>query len=83
MPRKRSAPPAREPGRELAPRIGTRYNSDMIETPVLLSPRVWPTEPPIAPGPLLEQVATLRQENVALRGEHAALRERIRELEAQ
>ncbi len=55
----------------------------MIETPVLLSPRVWPTEPPIAPGPLLEQVATLRQENVALRGENAALRERVRELEAQ
>ena len=68
---KRSAPPAREPGRQLAPRTGTRYNSGMIEMPVLLSPPVWPSAPTLDPAPLLEQMATLRLENAALRAGNA------------
>jgi transposase len=35
------------------------------------------------PAPLLEELATLRRENVALRTENAVLHERIRELEAR
>jgi hypothetical protein len=58
-------PQLRECGRGLARRTGTRYNSGMIETPVLGSPAVWLTESPRDPAPLLKQMATLRQENAA------------------
>ena len=54
----------------------------MIETPVLLAPAAWPTEPTPDPASLLEQLATLHLENAALRAENAALRKRIRDLDA-
>src|SRR4051794_17527727 len=55
----------------------------MIETPVPLAPALWATEPAPDLAPLLERLATLRLENVALRAQNAALQERIRELEAR
>jgi transposase len=60
-----------------------RYNRGMIETPVLLSPAARPREPTPDQGSLLEQWATLRLENAALRAQNAVLQERIRELEAR
>src|SRR4051812_30987437 len=67
-----------------------RYNRGMIETPLPLAPD-WRTPVPTPdPSLLLEQLATLRQENAALRAENAALRaenavlhERVQELEAR
>jgi transposase len=41
------------------------------------------TAPASDPAPLLEQVATLRRENAALRVDNAVLQERVRELEAR
>ena len=55
----------------------------MIEMPLPQARDVGaPVSAPVS-GPLLEQVATLRQENAALRAQNAALVERIRELEAR
>jgi hypothetical protein len=70
------------PGRELAKLPGTRYNGGMIETALPLVPERRPTLP--APDhALLEEVATLRRENAALRAENAIPHERIRELEVR
>ncbi len=54
----------------------------MIETPRPLVPARWGTVPAPDSAPLLEQLATLRLENAALRAQNAVLQERIRELEA-
>src|SRR3954454_6245652 len=55
----------------------------MSETlPRLVSERPVPA-PASDPAPLLEQLATLRQENAALRAENAVLHERVQELEAR
>jgi hypothetical protein len=59
-----------------------RYNRGMIATTLPLAPERWATLP--APDPaLLEQVRTLRLENVALRAQLTAPQARIRELEAR
>src|SRR4051812_11934977 len=55
----------------------------MIETTLPLASEPWATVPAPDPAPLLEQLATLRLENAALRAENAILHERIRELEAR
>ncbi len=55
----------------------------MIETPLPLGLALSATAPAPDLAPLLEQLATLRLENVALRAENAALQERIRKLAAQ
>ena len=67
-----------------------RYNRGMIETPLPLAPDWRTLVPTPDPSLLLEQLATLRQENAALRAENAALRaenavlhERVQELEAR
>jgi transposase len=54
----------------------------MIETTLALAPDQWTAGPALDQAPLLEQVATLRLENVTLRAENAVLQQRIRELEA-
>jgi transposase len=55
----------------------------MIETPLRLVPDLWAPGPAPNAAPLLEQLATLRLENAALRAQNAVLHQRIRELEAQ
>ena len=67
-----------------------RYNRGMIVTKVPLAPDLLAPLPAPDSAPLLEQVATLRQENAALcaenaalRVENAALQARIGELEAR
>src|SRR3954453_12895388 len=55
----------------------------MIETTLPRAPDLWAMVPAPDSAPLLELLATLRQENAALRAENAALHERIRELEAR
>src|SRR5215210_6649009 len=60
-----------------------RYNRGMIATKLPLAPDLLAPLPAPDSAPLLEQVATLRQENAALCAENAALQERIRELEAR
>lgn len=55
----------------------------MIETPLPLGPALSANAPALDPAPLLEQLATLRLENAALRVENVTLQDRIRELEAQ
>ena len=45
----------------------------MIETPQPLAPELWATLPAPEPESLLEQLATLRLENAALRVENAVL----------
>ena len=55
----------------------------MIETTLPLAPELRATVPAPDQAPLLEQLATLRIENVALRAQNAALQERIRDLEAR
>ena len=54
----------------------------MIETPQPLAPELWATLPAPKPESLLEQLATLRLVNAALRAENAVLQARICELEA-
>jgi hypothetical protein len=51
----------------------------MIETP--LPSELYATTPAPDPAPRLEQLATPRRENAALRRQNAAFQERIRELE--
>jgi transposase len=53
----------------------------MIQTP--LAADLWTTQPAPDPVPLMEQLATLRRDNAALRAENAVLQECIRELEAR
>src|SRR3954453_17531880 len=60
-----------------------RYNRGMIETPVPLAPEPRATVTDPDPAPLLEPLATRRLENATLRAQNAALRERIRDLEAR
>ena len=48
-----------------------RYNRGVIETTRLLASEQWAMEPAPDPAPLLEQVATLRHENVVVRAENA------------
>ena len=55
----------------------------MIETLLPLPPELWATVPAPDPAPLLEELATVRLENAALRAENAVLHERVRELEAR
>ena len=55
----------------------------MIEMSPPRARELWATRLAPDPAPLLEQVATLRRENVALRAENAALQERVRDLEAR
>ena len=55
----------------------------MIETLQSLAPELWATLPGPDPAPLLEQLATLRRENAALRAENVVLQQRVRELEAR
>jgi hypothetical protein len=55
----------------------------MIERPLPLPPELGATVPAPNSAPLLEELASLRLENVALRAENTALQERIRELEAR
>ena len=55
----------------------------MIDTTLPLAPELWATVPAPEPASVPQQLATLRQENVARRAENAALQERIRELEAR
>src|SRR5215218_6575452 len=59
------------------------YNRSMIATPLPLAPEQGAMVPAPDPAPLLEQLATLRLENVALRAENAVLQARVRELEAR
>jgi transposase len=54
----------------------------MIETTLPLVPERWATMPAPDTAPLLEQLATLRRENAALRAQNALLQQRIRDLEA-
>jgi hypothetical protein len=53
----------------------------MIETMLPPAPELWATVPAPRPRPLLEQVATLRLENAALRAQNAVLQQRIDEAE--
>ncbi len=55
----------------------------MIETPLPLAPVLWATLPAAESTPLLEQLAMLRLENVALRAENAVLQARGRDLQAR
>ena len=75
--------PACGHGREFARAPARRYNCGMIETTLPLAPELRATVPAPDQAPLLEQLATLRIENVALRAQNAALQERIRDLEAR
>jgi transposase len=59
-----------------------RYNRGMIEMH-LLAPELCATVPAPEPAALLEQLATRRLENAALRAENTVLQERIRDLEAR
>jgi transposase len=59
------------------------YNCGMIETTLPLAPDLWAMVPAPDQAPLLEQVATLRRENAALRAQTEVLQERIRRLEAR
>jgi transposase len=55
----------------------------MIETALPLASELWATVPAPDPSPLLEQLATLRRENAALRAENVVLQQRVRQLEAR
>jgi len=55
----------------------------MIETTLPWVPERWATMPAPDTAPLLEQLATLRLENAALRAQNALLQQRIRDLEAR
>jgi transposase len=55
----------------------------MIEHLLPPAPELWAMVPAPDPAPLLEQLATLRQENAALRAQNAVLQARIRQLEAR
>jgi len=76
------SPPVWCAGRELAEPPATRYNRGMIETMLPRAPELWATVPAPDHGPLLNQVATPRQENAALRPQNSALQERVRDMEA-
>jgi hypothetical protein len=49
----------------------------MIETTLPPAPALWATVPVPAQAPLVEQVATLRLENAALRAQNVVLPERL------
>lgn len=53
----------------------------MIETTRPLAPELWSPVPAPDPGPLLQELATLRLENAALRAENAGLQARVREVD--
>src|SRR4051794_39830817 len=55
----------------------------MLETLLPCAPERWATNPAPDHASLLEQLATLRLDNAALRAQNAVLQERIRELEAR
>src|SRR5262245_23742147 len=55
----------------------------MMEATSPLPPELWATVPAPVRAPFLQEWATLRQENAALRAQNAVFHERIRELEAQ
>ena len=55
----------------------------MIETPLPLAPDLGAMVPAPGAAPRLEQLATLRLENTALRAQNAALQQRSRELKAR
>jgi len=55
----------------------------MSEATLPLPPELWARVPAPVQGPLVEQRATLRLENAALRAQNVALHERVRDLEAR
>jgi hypothetical protein len=60
-----------------------RYNGRMIETPLPLALELGAPVPAPDRASILEQLATLRLENAALRAQHAVLEARSRELGAR